>query len=106
MVKRIIIRRDDVDTVKLYGPLKEAGLYLLELAEKYPDGSLDEHWTGYEDMEMTILFTSEETDDEERHRIAAEKYAKEREEREKNLKKSREKDLKEYNRLKNKLGMY
>lgn len=52
------------DTDKLYGPLPEAIAYLQEIAAKYPKASLDEKWTGYEDMYIRFAWSEPQTDEE------------------------------------------
>ena len=71
----------DCDTNRLYGDLKEAAAYLLEIAEQYPQASLDEHWTGYEDMEMRFVYHREENDEEFAARLEEERQEADRLER-------------------------
>lgn len=52
------------DTDKLYGPLSQAIDYLKTIQKTHPQASLDEHWTGYEDMYMRFAWSEEETDQE------------------------------------------
>lgn len=53
-----------VDTVRLYGNLKDAADYLIELHELYPDGALYENWYSYEDFELVVRISEYETGDE------------------------------------------
>lgn len=72
--KQWVTVRVDANTERLYGSLDDAILYLSEVREQYRGFaiSLDEHWTGYEDMEMTLVYQREETDQEFAHRLRAE----------------------------------
>jgi hypothetical protein len=58
--------REDVDTERLYGNIDGAIKYLEEIRDKFKGTNitLDEHWTGYENMEMNFLWTRLETDEE------------------------------------------
>lgn len=61
------------DTSKLYH--QDLGVtiqYLVDIKTQYPNASLDEHWTGYEDMYMRFVYTRPETDDEFYHRLERE----------------------------------
>lgn len=73
--RRTITERIDTDTGRLYGPLPDAIAYLQEVQAKYPGTniSLEEHWTGYEDMDMTFSYTRPETDDEMAARLEKER---------------------------------
>lgn len=63
----------DCDIDKLFNvDLREAAEYLLSVYKKYPNAALDEHWTGYEDMEIRFLVEREETDEEFFHRLRLE----------------------------------
>lgn len=61
---KMVEERMDADTYRLYGNLKDAADYLLEVAEQHPDAQLDEYWTGYEEMYMTFVWMRFETDEE------------------------------------------
>lgn len=106
--KILVEERVDVDTKRLYGSLDDAILYMTEIRDQYRgvDITLDEHWTGYEDMEMTFVYQREETDTEFACRLrqieADRRYAAEK----KRLADQREKDLEELARLKSKLGIW
>ena len=99
--------RIDVDTDRLYGPIDGAIKYLKEIRAKYSgtDISLGEHWTGYEDMEMTFVFTRDENALEKGKRVQQEEYQRKAAERAAKDRKEREADLKELTRLKSKLGV-
>ena len=100
--------RFNADVNRLYGSIDEAISYLTEIREQYrgTNISLDEHWTGYEDMEMTFVYTREETDAEMAHRIMRAEADRKRAEEERKRKAERAKDQKEYERLAQKLGRY
>lgn len=103
-----IEERLDVDKDRLYGNLNDAIKYLQEIKKEYCgiDIRLDEHWTGYEDMDMTFVYYRDETDEEMSIRIEIEErnrlYAKEQRQREE----TRKADLAELKRLKEKLGIF
>lgn len=66
----------DCDTSRLYGPLADAIAYLQEVLAAHPEAaglSLDEHWTGYEDMEMRFVYARPETDEEYERRLQLER---------------------------------
>lgn len=68
-----ILQSKDADTQRLYGTLDDAISYLQEMKAKLPaDASLEEHWTGYEDMELRFVWYREETDVEYLDRMSAE----------------------------------
>lgn len=84
------------DTDRLYGDLKKAAAYLLEVHAAHPTAQLDENWLGYETMELRFIYHRPETDEEmgERHEAeaATERYREqerqkkaEREEKERQL---------------------
>jgi hypothetical protein len=63
----------DADTEKLYHrDLRVAAAYLLDIATRYEGAFLEEHWTGYETMEMRFGLYREETDEEYRDRLETE----------------------------------
>lgn len=63
--KRSHVERElSCDTDKLYGSLDTAIKYLQSVKKTHPQASLDEHWTGYEDMQMRFVWSEIETDDE------------------------------------------
>lgn len=102
--RKIIARQFDCDTEFLYGSLDTAIKYLTKIREENPgkDISLYEHWTGYEDMDMVFMYTSPETDDEYKSRLAAEARHRRELAAESKAKKARANAQKEFNRLKNK----
>jgi len=64
-MKRLTVNEEiDADTGKLYGPISEAIKYLQEVQKQHPTATLDEKWTGYEDMYMRFVWTREENDKE------------------------------------------
>lgn len=106
--KRVEVRVD-ADTDRLYGDIDKAILYLAEVRDQYQgktlDGiSLDEHWTGYEDMEMTFVYYREETDEELSRRLEQEAAEKRYQEKLNRESEQRSKDVKELKRLASKLG--
>lgn len=65
----------DCDTDKLYHhDLGVAIQYLVEIKTQYPNASLDEKWTGYEDMYMRFVYDRPETDDEYYDRLQSELF--------------------------------
>lgn len=103
-----IEERFNVDKNRLYGNLNDTIKYLQEIKEKYSgiDIRLDEHWTGYEDMDMTFVYNRDETREETLTRLEIEeqnqRYAREQRKREE----TRKADLAELKRLREKLGIY
>lgn len=93
------------DTGRLYGPLKEAASYLLEVAEKHPEAELKECWSGHEDMEMVFSWRRYETDDEHQDRVERETRDAEYKAELRREKLERENDFMELARLKAKLGV-
>jgi hypothetical protein len=99
--------RIDVDRDRLYGGIDDAIKYLQEIKEQYRGTNigLDEHWTGYEDMDMTLLYSRDETDEEMAARLAEvarqEQLAKQQKKRDE----QRKADLMELQRLQRKLGV-
>ncbi len=100
--------RLDVDTNRLYGDLEGAILYLREISQQYQEFniSLSEHWTGYEDMDMSFVYSREETDEEMASRLEHEERAKQYARREAKKAEERKADLVEYERLRSRLGIY
>jgi len=65
MRKKQVLQVVDCDTTRLFNvDLKKAANYLLEVYEEHPMAELDEHWTGYEDMEIRFIYYRMETDEE------------------------------------------
>lgn len=96
--------RIDADRERLYGPILEAIAYLREVHAQHPNAELDEHWTGYEDMDMTFVWHRQETDDEFQARqkqIAEEDRRAELQQREAETKSHRRK---QWERLKREFG--
>lgn len=106
MNKKLIVEEVlNCDTARLYGSLSNAIDYLKEIQVKYPDASLHEHWTGYEDMTMSFLHTRPETDKEMEIRIQREEYDRKIQQQEDQRKKQRQEDFKKLEALKRKLGV-
>lgn len=103
--KRVEVRLD-VDTDRLYGDIDGAIRYLTEIRDQYQGVgiSLDEHWTGYEDMEMTFVYFREENDEEFNRRLEEEEAQRRYQEKLNRETEQRLKDQKEYERLRVKLG--
>ena len=94
----------DCDTERLYGSLLEAATYLMEIHALYPDATLEENWTGYEDMDMRFTWWRDETDEEEKVRLKHEATIRENMERARKRDAAEAKEKKEYLRLKHKFG--
>lgn len=106
MSRQTIEEKIDADTGRLYGPIDGAIQYLKDMKAKYGSGvSLDEHWSGYEDMDMVFVFTREETDAEMNRRIGIEKERERMAAEEAKRVKARKADMAELERLKRKLGV-
>jgi hypothetical protein len=106
--REIIKVREDCDTDRLYGSIDDAISYLTEMRDKFRGCDrfgLEEHWTGYEDMEMVFSYTREENDEEFARRLADEELRRRVAAEERKRREDREKDLKEFNRLKSRLGI-
>jgi len=99
-----IEERIDCDTSRLYNSLDDAIKYLQHIKSIYPTASLDEHWTGYEDMEMTFVFYRDETDDEMLARLEKIKRDEERAAEEREKAALREQRYKQYASLKKEFG--
>ena len=90
--RRIVQHELDLDTSRLYGPLKDAIEYLQEIQAQHPDKelSIDEHWFGYEDIALRFVYRAPENDQQYSRRIFEEEHteARQREnaERERKLK--------------------
>ena len=106
--RKIVVRELSCDTGKLYASLPEAIAYLQQIAAQHsdkPDLSLDEHWTGYEDMDMRFTYTGPESDEDYNRRIIQEEYQEKRD-REAAEKCAKQKSYeKEQAALKRKYGM-
>lgn len=105
--RKQIIERIEVDKNRLYGSIDDAIKYLTEMRTQYlgTDIGLEEHWTGYEDMDMVLCYTRDENDLEMSSRLATEAWEKKRAKEEERMRKDREKDLADYQRLKSRLGI-
>ena len=79
MEKKTLTKLMPCNTDRLYGSLDDAVKYLKEIKEKQPNAQLHENWTGYEDMEMTFIYSRLETDEEfaESVKVGKEKKAEE-----------------------------
>ena len=98
----------DCDTNRLYSSsIDETIKYLIEVRDANQGRSivLDEHWSGYENMEMRFVYYREENDAEYEHRIKLEEYRAQVASQAAAREKSRVADLAEFNRLRKKLGM-
>ena len=105
--RKIVTRRLECNTERLYGTLDEAIKYLTEMSEKLPkDATLEEHWTEYEDMDLAFSWTSPETYKEYHDRLALEKASQEQEILKTEREAERQRDFKELDRLKKKLGVW
>jgi hypothetical protein len=99
--------RIDVDRDRLYGGIDDAIKYLQEIKEQYRGTNigLDEHWTGYEDMDMTLLYSRDETDEEFSRRLEMEERERQYALAQRKREDERKKDFRELERLKSKLGV-
>lgn len=81
--------------------------FLNDLRSKHPDKVIyiDDHWTGYEDVEYRFIYYSDETEEEYTDRQEVLRRLQEKEDKEKSDQERRKSDLNEYNRLKKKLGL-
>lgn len=100
-----VIREEDVDTQRLYGPLHEAIKYLQEIESQGLGKSLEEVWQGYEDMTMSFSWESPEEDDEYDRRIEQEKYFSEAADKRNKSKKRKAEGLKKMAALKKQYGL-
>lgn len=104
MAKRYKDVYHDADTNKLYGSLDSAINYLQKVRKEHPDWQLHEFWSGYEDMTMTFYESRLETDDEYESRLKQEAHQERLAKQEQDRKAALEKDRKEYEKLRRKLG--
>lgn len=74
MLRQTLIRRENVDTDRLYGSLPEAIKYLQEIEAQGVAKSLEEYWEGHENMYMAFCWEELENDVEYASRIDKEKY--------------------------------
>ena len=105
--KKILERVIPLDTERLYGPLPDAIKYLQEIRAEHmdkPDLSIDEHWPGYEDVELRFLYHSEETDEEYQARLQQEEYARKQAERDANEKAAKAERRKKWEALNREFG--
>lgn len=99
--------RESVDD-RFYGTLDETIAYLKEVKRMHGDKEgigIEEHWTGYEDMEMVISYWRDETDDEMSQRLSDERAQKARAKAKQKEDEQRKRDMADYERLRSKLGM-
>jgi hypothetical protein len=102
--RREVLETLDCDTERLYGTLDQAIAYLKEVRETHPQATLEEHWTGYQDMEMRFSWSRPETDEEMQHRVEQER-AQERFKAEQRKKETaREERRKQYLKLQQEFG--
>ena len=92
------------DTDRLYGPLDLAAKYLLEVKSKHPKAELEEHWSGYETMEMRFSWYRDETDEEMQDRIEREAFAKKLADERDKKEAEKDKRRKQYLALKREFG--
>ena len=105
--KRVIVEEIiDCDTTRLYSSLPEAIAYLQEVYKQYPEATLSENWTSYENMNMIFSFERPETDEEHQHRLRLEDEKKAREAKEAAIKQKALEDRynKELKKLNEKFG--
>lgn len=102
----ILVEHRKFDWGKINGTrLPEAAEYLTQLAKSLPkDAYIEEHWTGYEDMEIRVVSFRPETDEEYRGRKKQEEWQREYEEKEQARKAERDRRREEYLRLKKEFG--
>lgn len=104
--KKTISVEVNCDIGRLYGTLNEAVIYLREMMAMLPaDASLEEMWTGYEDMHMAFTYSRLETDAEYNNRLELEASREKQRLEDAAREKKRLADIAEYNRLGDKLGM-
>lgn len=106
--KRQVEVQIDFDANRLYGKIDEVITYLQELRAQYADRELLVGFTtsGYDSVEEEISYYREETDEEFAQRLADEERQRKAREEEARREEQRRKDLKEYERLKSKLGIW
>lgn len=104
--EKVTVEHSDFDWYKVEGnTLKNAANYLLELSERLPPHAfIDEHWYGYEDMEIRVLSYRDETDEELDKRLKQEEIDQERIREELKRSSEREKRRQEYLELKKEFG--
>lgn len=95
----------ECDTTRLYGPMSLAIAYLEEVYSEYPDAQLDEHWYGYESMEMRFTFLRDETDAEYQARLDQIALVEKNRKRKAREDQTRKQKLTQYNKLKRELGL-
>jgi hypothetical protein len=104
--KKIEVIHHEFDWKNLDGhTLKNAAEYLLSLAKDLPPTAvLDEHWSGYEDMEIRVMSWRDETDEEYEKRMQEELRAAEYQKKKDAEEKARKDRLEQYHRLKREFG--
>lgn len=106
--RELRLRIKECDTERLYGPLPGAIAYLRELQAQYGDKqnlTLQEHWSGYETMEMCFSYYEEETDEEMASRLEHERLERARAAKARREAEERKAKMAELNRLKRELGV-
>lgn len=106
--KRMVTEEVAVDHDKLFGPIAGAAAYLAGVARAnghLKGFSLEEVRDGYEDWHFAFTYTRLETDAEFKDRCDREDAEVKRAAEARERQKQREKDLEEYRRLGDKLGM-
>jgi hypothetical protein len=96
----------DCDYNRLCGNIDEAIRYLTEIRDRYvgTDISFSADTTGYDDIELSFVFTRDETDEELSRRLAIEAQERRWAEEERKRKCQRTKDEAQFKRLAQKLG--
>jgi len=100
-IERVI----ECDTKRLYGPLFMAIAYLHEIQQLEPTATLEEEWSGYEDMELRFVYHNAETDEEYQTRLDYIELARKNRERDTQKAASRQTKLAQFNKLKRELGL-
>lgn len=98
----------DFDASRLYGKIDGVIAYLQELRQQHSgvDLLIDFGTSGYDSVEEEISYYREETDEEFARRLAELDRQRKAREEEARREEQRKKDLREYERLKSKLGIW
>ena len=103
--RKTVIERVAADVDKLYGPLDVTIAYLQQMQKSLPAGAaLEEHWTGYEDMQMCISWARDETDEELKLRLAQEEHDRKLAEEIAKLKREKDKRKRQWEKLRREFG--
>lgn len=108
--RRLIERQENADTERLYANIPDAIKYMQEVFQRLKPKAyqgvvcLDEHWTGYEDMEMIFKYHTFESDDEVLARLQENERARIYQEQEREKQRQREERRKQYEKLKQEFG--